>query len=176
MKRNELNNIDVYMKNYKHRYGKKKGLFKLDCYYENKIFKKIDYIYDLAKIMRNYKKSFKKNILQNFGYRLIFLSLIPFFGIVFPILFNEKYPLINVCFSSHTHGSNDCKDYYELLFTENKWKIFLPLYTTLLSLLIILVLSINFYILIKVLKYERLKCGKGKMSIKEYCRFCKDIY
>ncbi|SCA83565.1 Protein of unknown function, putative, partial [Plasmodium vivax] len=175
VKRNGSNNIDVYMKNYKDRYGKKKGLYKLDCYYENKIFKKIDYIYDLEKRMRNDRKSFKKNILQKFGFPLIFFTLIPFCGIVFPIIFNGYIPIVNVCYKGHEH-TNTCKDYLELLFTKEQWKIFVPLYTALLSLLTILVLSIYFYILIKVLKYERLKCGKGKMSIKEYSCLCRDIF
>ncbi|VVA00132.1 Plasmodium exported protein, unknown function, partial [Plasmodium vivax] len=38
LKRRSSNKLDTYKKGYKDRYGKKKGLAKWDCYYENKIF------------------------------------------------------------------------------------------------------------------------------------------
>ncbi|KMZ83203.1 hypothetical protein PVBG_06318, partial [Plasmodium vivax Brazil I] len=53
------NNFDLYMKNYKDRYIKKKGLYKLDCYYENKLFGKINHIRDIAQKMHNDKKRWK---------------------------------------------------------------------------------------------------------------------
>ncbi|KMZ89848.1 hypothetical protein PVMG_06181, partial [Plasmodium vivax Mauritania I] len=48
VKGKESNNIDTYMKNYKNRYMKKKGISKLDCYCENKVFEKFCHIRDIA--------------------------------------------------------------------------------------------------------------------------------
>ncbi|KMZ96437.1 hypothetical protein PVNG_06145, partial [Plasmodium vivax North Korean] len=39
----------------------------------------------------------------------------------------------------------------------------------------IFILSI-LYIFIKVVKYEKLKAGKGKMNRKEYICFCKEVF
>ncbi|KMZ96145.1 hypothetical protein PVNG_06273 [Plasmodium vivax North Korean] len=42
LKQDKLNNVDTYLKNYKSRYAKKKGLKKFDCYYEKKLFSSIN--------------------------------------------------------------------------------------------------------------------------------------
>ncbi|KMZ88652.1 hypothetical protein PVBG_06014, partial [Plasmodium vivax Brazil I] len=60
IKKKETNNLDAYMKGYERRYLKKKGLAKLDCYWEKKVFEKIEYINKLAENMKHDKKSFKK--------------------------------------------------------------------------------------------------------------------
>ncbi|KMZ82400.1 hypothetical protein PVIIG_05571 [Plasmodium vivax India VII] len=62
------NNFDIYMKGYKDRYMKKKGLYKLDCYYENKLFGKINHIRDIAQKMHNDKKRWKKFFLKKIWY------------------------------------------------------------------------------------------------------------
>ncbi|VVA00013.1 Plasmodium exported protein, unknown function [Plasmodium vivax] len=54
------NNVETYMQNYKHRYEKKKGLYKLDCYCEKKVFDKLNYIEKLSDKMRSDKKELKK--------------------------------------------------------------------------------------------------------------------
>ncbi|KMZ93249.1 hypothetical protein PVMG_06149 [Plasmodium vivax Mauritania I] len=59
------NNVETYMQNYKRRYEKKKGLYKLDCYCEKKVFDKLNYIYTLSDKMRNDKKGFKKKYVKN---------------------------------------------------------------------------------------------------------------
>ncbi|KMZ83402.1 hypothetical protein PVBG_06044 [Plasmodium vivax Brazil I] len=66
LKRNDLSDLDNYKKCYKNRYSKKKGLAKLDCYYEKKVFDKIDKIYELSRKMKNDKKAFKKEIYNKF--------------------------------------------------------------------------------------------------------------
>ncbi|KMZ82306.1 hypothetical protein PVIIG_05747, partial [Plasmodium vivax India VII] len=58
------NNVETYMQNYKRRYEKKKGLYKLDCYCEKKVFDKLNYIYTLSDKMRNDKKGFKKKYVK----------------------------------------------------------------------------------------------------------------
>ncbi|VUZ99604.1 Plasmodium exported protein, unknown function [Plasmodium vivax] len=81
------NNVETYMQNYKRRYRNKKGLSKLDCYCEKKVFDKLNYIYTLSDKMRNDKKGFKKKILKKYGIGLIILSLIPALGLIYYILF-----------------------------------------------------------------------------------------
>ncbi|KMZ81799.1 hypothetical protein PVIIG_04298, partial [Plasmodium vivax India VII] len=49
-------NLYSYKKGYKDRYSKKKGLAKLECYYEKNIFDKLDGIFLLAKNMKDDKK------------------------------------------------------------------------------------------------------------------------
>ncbi|KMZ88917.1 hypothetical protein PVBG_06292, partial [Plasmodium vivax Brazil I] len=75
------------MKGYKDRYMKKKGLSKLDCYYENKVFGKINHIRDIAEKMHNDKKRWKKFFLKKYGIVLMLFALIPAIGLIFPILF-----------------------------------------------------------------------------------------
>ncbi|KMZ89672.1 hypothetical protein PVMG_06212 [Plasmodium vivax Mauritania I] len=47
------NNLGVHKKHYDNKYCKKKGLAKLDRYFEEKLFKKIDNVYVLAEKMKN---------------------------------------------------------------------------------------------------------------------------
>ncbi|CAG9480076.1 unnamed protein product [Plasmodium vivax] len=61
-----LNDLESYKKDYNRRYAKKKGLAKLDCYYEKKIFNKIDEIYELSRKVNNSKKALKKEMYKKF--------------------------------------------------------------------------------------------------------------
>ncbi|SCA83731.1 Plasmodium exported protein, unknown function, partial [Plasmodium vivax] len=188
VKRNDSNNIDLYMKNYKRRYGKKRGLSKLDCYYENKVFGKINHICDIAEKMQYENKSAKKIFLKKYGISLILFSLLPVLGFIFRILFgiNRKMPgILGPCTDDHfdtsnnihltTPGYKNCPT----VWIESKSKLIESLqcanfiFTIIMFSIVILFII---YILIKVIKYEKIKAGKGKMNIKEYCRFCKDIF
>ncbi|SCA81737.1 Plasmodium exported protein, unknown function, partial [Plasmodium vivax] len=181
VKRNVSNNIDIYMKNYKRRYGKKKGLSKLDCYYENKVFRKINHICDIAEKMHNDKKRFKKIFLKKYGTVLIFLSIIPALGFIFPILFGDKDlggGILDYCLENHTTEPNKCTctSYYK--WYDHKTTIQIIGYFSYLffSTFGVIVSLVFIYILIKVVKYERLKAGKGKIKGKDYYRFCKSLF
>ncbi|EDL42653.1 variable surface protein Vir11, putative [Plasmodium vivax] len=87
LKKKGSNNFDTYMKNYKSRYEKKKGLSKLDCYCEKSVFDKINYIEKLSEKMRSDKKVFKKKILKKYGIGSIIFTLIPAIGLIYYILF-----------------------------------------------------------------------------------------
>ncbi|VUZ96671.1 Plasmodium exported protein, unknown function [Plasmodium vivax] len=186
VKRNVSNNIDVYMKNYKRRYGKKKGLSRLDCYYENKVFRKINHICDVAEKLQYDKKRSKRFFFKKYGIGLIIFALIPALGLIFPMLFgiNDKTEgILGYCPRDHIEsGSHKTNDSFATCGT--KWiyknretienvgysiKIFS-------FIMIIIVIIFIIYILIKVIKYEKLKAGKGKLNINEYCRFCKEIF
>ncbi|KNA01758.1 hypothetical protein PVNG_05610 [Plasmodium vivax North Korean] len=76
LNKKKLNDLDAYKKGYKKRYSKKKGLEKLDCYCERKLFDKIDEIYELSRSMKNAKKTFKKKCTVN-SVILLFYLLYP---------------------------------------------------------------------------------------------------
>ncbi|KMZ77272.1 hypothetical protein PVIIG_06551 [Plasmodium vivax India VII] len=92
--------LDVYMNEYKHRYRKKRGLSKLDCYWEKKIFNKIHHLYEFAKKIQNDQKRFRNFFLKKYGIGFILFALLPALGLIFPILFGSKEKgkaLINLC-------------------------------------------------------------------------------
>ncbi|SCA83638.1 Plasmodium exported protein, unknown function, partial [Plasmodium vivax] len=181
MKNRDSKKLKIYKTAYKHRYAKKKGLSKLDCYYENKIFKKIDYIYNLADNWHGDKKSFKKKIMKKFGTRLIIFTLLPCLGLIIYILFGGKdigRGIIKICVGSHGNhlrDSSSCGGIHNVITEDNNNYIEYANFVFFLV-MIILVIFVFIYILLKVVKYERLKEGKGKMSKKEYFNYCKEVF
>ncbi|SCA83591.1 Plasmodium exported protein, unknown function, partial [Plasmodium vivax] len=183
------NHIDIYMKNYQKRYMRKKGLSKLDCYYENKLFGKFNRICDIGKKMQYNEKHSKMFFLKKYGLGLILFALIPVLGSIYLILFgiNRKMPgILGPCTDGHfetsgdkfhktTGGYKNCRS----IWIERKSELIGNfecanfIFTIIMVSIVILFI---FYILIKVIKYEKIKAGKGKMNMKEHCRFCKDIF
>ncbi|CAI7724196.1 Plasmodium exported protein, unknown function [Plasmodium vivax] len=188
LNKNVLSDLDNYKKCYKNRYSKKKGLAKLDCYYEKIIFDEIDEIYELSRKMKNDKKAFKKKIYNKIGYRYIFFSLYPLLGIIFYIVFSEYGPFKKYCLSDckslheDTAARGDIKKAHKnknlemISFDSKVWKAIELLHGIIFNIFTVMVIFWIVYTLIKIIKYERLKKGKGKMSAKEYCRFCKDLF
>ncbi|VUZ99784.1 Plasmodium exported protein, unknown function, partial [Plasmodium vivax] len=182
-KRRRINLYD-HKKGYKNRYSKKKGLAKLDCYCEKILFDKFDYLHNIAEKRKNCRTSFMEKILNKYGYRLILFSLIPIIGLIFPALFcNEEEkgnPLISFC----THPSHDESGKYKNCkanIVSDTTLVYLDVINYLnriifYNIIPIIYLSIIIYGFIKVVKYERLKLGKDKMSFKEYCLFCKVLF
>ncbi|KNA00883.1 hypothetical protein PVNG_06133 [Plasmodium vivax North Korean] len=180
VRRKASNNFDVYMKNYKDRYMKKKGLSKLDCYYENKLFSKFCHIRDISERMQNDKKRWKKLFLKKYGICLIIFSLIPALGLIFHILFGiDGMPgIYGLCRGGHfktvdgvtTHkeklkDGSVCprKRFYDSKDTLTKFEYVNFIFTLI---AITIVVFVVFYILIKVIKYENIKSGKGKKYAK----------
>ncbi|KMZ88853.1 hypothetical protein PVBG_05961 [Plasmodium vivax Brazil I] len=158
LKQNSSNHMYSYRKNFKNNYTKKKGLKKLDCYCERKIFNNIDKIYKLAE-NRNYdKKTFKNVIMKKYGYKIILSSLFLLLGLIVPILSKAG---VNVKCLGVSKDLKDIIPYINSAF-------FIP-YCSIFILTIL-------YIFFKVVKYEKLKAGKGKMNRKEYICFCKEIF
>ncbi|CAI7724123.1 Plasmodium exported protein, unknown function [Plasmodium vivax] len=183
-----LNNLESYKKDYNRRYATKKGLAKLDCYYEKKLFDKIDEMYEFSKNKKNSKKALKKKLYKEFGYRHIFFSLLPLFGLIFYVVFGENGPFAKYCFNScqSKHGLTDHQDKSIEEIHSRKGVSLFPMSSTIFYAINILhslffivlsisVITVTIFTFIKVVKYERLKAGKGKMNLKEYCRFCKDL-
>ncbi|SCA81862.1 Plasmodium exported protein, unknown function, partial [Plasmodium vivax] len=181
LKQGRSNNVDNYLKSYKYRYSKKRGLKKLDCYCEKKVLDKIHGLYGVGEKLRKEKKSFQKFFLKKYGIGLIFFALIPAVSLIYYILFgaNSWWDGIYMFCDNNTHvsaeTSTDCNYRHQY-----KWKPYVDyIYPALMLftfIMIIIILLSVFYTLIKVVKYEKLKSGKGKMSLKEYCRFCKDVF
>ncbi|KNA00885.1 hypothetical protein PVNG_06135 [Plasmodium vivax North Korean] len=181
LNKKKLNDLESYKKRYKNRYSKKKGLAKLDCYCEKKIFNKIDEIYELSRSMQNDKKNFKKKIYNKFRYHLILFALSQISVVILAILFNENGVFSDWCTNDCTgtvangHDHGDSGKFYKSQFNKAEWDSIFYINTVFFFTLCITALIVIIYTLVKVVKYERLKAGKGKMNIKEYCRFCKDI-
>ncbi|VVA00280.1 Plasmodium exported protein, unknown function [Plasmodium vivax] len=162
----ESNNFDAYMKDYKRRYGEKKGLYKLDCYCEKKVFNKIHHIDEIAQRFKNDNKSFKKCFLKEYSIGLIFFSLIRALGLILPILFGAKGfgdGILKACNDGTHYTSNpppSCNnshpssgnDGINNICLDNKIFSFI---------MIIVVFVVIIYILIKFIKSEKLKTAKG---------------
>ncbi|SCA60261.1 Protein of unknown function, putative [Plasmodium vivax] len=189
LKKRKPINLYSYKKGYKHRYSKKKGLAKIDCYCEQLLFNKFDNIYYLAENNKHDKKSYKKKFMNKYGYTLILFSLIPFLGLIYPMVFNEHNTLLSKCCfkgctKGHKHSSSSWDQikiqesmHYTLPYIEeNTWNIIDAIQRVTICISVIIVLCVIFYILVKVIKYERLKACKDKMSVKEYFRLCKNIF
>ncbi|VUZ99685.1 Plasmodium exported protein, unknown function [Plasmodium vivax] len=191
IKKSELNYLDLYRKDYKNRYSKKKGLSKLDCYYENKVFNKINNIFEISEYIKNNNKFYNKKAFNKYIIRLIIFSFIPFIGLIIPFFFSEYNPLIkNWCFSTCTykHDGSGTKDEaskaveihrnksrYLTSLSKDALETMQIVNFAFLLLSITIVLFVLLYILIKSIKYARLRAGKGKISLKQYCCFFKEL-
>ncbi|KMZ86479.1 hypothetical protein PVBG_05346 [Plasmodium vivax Brazil I] len=105
-----LNHFDAYKKDYKNRCSKKKGLAKLDCYYEKKVLKKINNIFEITDNNRNNNKFYNKKIYNKYVIRLILFGLLPFLGTIMPLFFSEYNTYIREwCFidCDSKHDNND---------------------------------------------------------------------
>ncbi|KMZ94911.1 hypothetical protein PVMG_05522 [Plasmodium vivax Mauritania I] len=176
--------LKLYKTSYRHRYSKKKGLARLDCYYENKLFDKFDYINDLSEKLQHDKKALKKIMTRKYYIPLILFSLLPLLGFLFPILFAGKRGNRIIPWTSVPHGKYGSEEkclcteygYIHLFTTKYSFKItymFNALITIILAIIIILII---FYILKKLIKYEGLKAGKGVMNRKDYFNFFKETF
>ncbi|KMZ87859.1 hypothetical protein PVBG_05796 [Plasmodium vivax Brazil I] len=171
------------MRNYKHRYMNKKGLYKLDCYYENKIFGKFCHIRNIAQKMQNDRKRWKRFFIKKYGIGLILFALIPVIGLIFPILFGDGYikGVYGLCKEGHfikergvtttTHketlsGGRVCPNKW--LYDNRDTVIIYDYVNFIITFIIIaIVVFVVIYILIKVIKYEKIKGGKGKMDVQK---------
>ncbi|KMZ88524.1 hypothetical protein PVBG_06184 [Plasmodium vivax Brazil I] len=160
VKKGKANDLDAYKREYKKRYDKKKGLEKLDCYCEKKIFDKIEYLEDLSYKMKNKKYYFITKILIRYVLIFILFSLIPFLGFIYPSL----------------GGTGENKECLVAGIRKTTYQILGNLNIVLSYIALAIVILTIIYTFIKVVKYEKVKAGKVKMSIKEYCQFCKEIF
>ncbi|KMZ94953.1 hypothetical protein PVMG_05622 [Plasmodium vivax Mauritania I] len=159
LKRDGLNELDIYKKSFACKYSKKKGLTKLDCYCEKNIFDKMDGIYLLFENMKDDKKGFKKKISKRYGLpfalSVIFVFIVEIFNVLH--LFRKKCLL--------------CEEQYEKNTMHYKCNISLYI-------LPVIIFLILLYITIKIKKYYRLVEGKveGKMFAKKISCYYDDSF
>ncbi|VUZ99562.1 Plasmodium exported protein, unknown function [Plasmodium vivax] len=159
MKNRDSIKLKLYKTGYKHRYSKKKGLSKLDCYCEGKIFNRIDEIKKLEKIMTTNKNNLKKLLYKKYGLKIIISFLFPIIGLIVSALsLGKEGQYKDSILEQNTVPEEAAVSVCSLI--------------TIASFALLLVII---YILIKIIKYQKLKAGKGKMSVMEYCRFCNEI-
>ncbi|KMZ96167.1 hypothetical protein PVNG_05813 [Plasmodium vivax North Korean] len=114
--------------------------------------------------MRNDSNRFRKAIDKKYGMIFILSYLLPFIGLITPLL---------------SMGTEKTGSYqYEKTILG---KLGMPQEASIsISAILIIAsfifLSVIIYIIIKFIKYKKLKARKGKMSPKEYYCFCKDLY
>ncbi|KMZ88700.1 hypothetical protein PVBG_05556 [Plasmodium vivax Brazil I] len=168
------NYFDIYVKNYKNRYMKKKGISKLDCYYENKVFKKLCHFDDITANMKNDRKSLKNFLFKKYGLKIILFVLLPAIGFIYPTVFgiSENYPgIVGKCNdNNHNTGNHHTENGncgYRWLHINNvlieKVGHFNAIFSFIMSIIFLL---ISIYILVKIIKYEKITAGKYKMSVR----------
>ncbi|CAG9484366.1 unnamed protein product [Plasmodium vivax] len=185
LKKKGLNDLNLYKKLYKHRYSKRNVLGKLDCYCEKKVFDNFDYINELKEKLQHDKRSFNKKLDKVLTIRFILLGLVPLIGFIIPLLRTGNFGIIQRCFSDckNSEHLDDTKaqplphkpGYKMLSINESTWKIICIVNTIFLYVSTVIVLCVVLYIFIKVIKYNKLKAGRDKMSLKEYYHFTKSL-
>ncbi|CAI7721673.1 Plasmodium exported protein, unknown function [Plasmodium vivax] len=158
LKRQGLNELDIYKKSFACKYSKKKGVKKLDCYCEKRIFDKLEGICSLAKNMKDDKKCFKK-VCKRYGIASgLFIIFVYTVGII----------------TASDSLNNDC-----LFGDANKESALIHLGgSILLYILPITIFLVLLYIMIKVIKYDRLVEGKveGKRIAKKISCYYDDAF
>ncbi|KMZ96481.1 hypothetical protein PVNG_05834 [Plasmodium vivax North Korean] len=146
------NNICAYIKKLEHGYTDKKGLKRLDCHYEKKLFNEMYKLDKIAGHMKSKNSYFKKVIWKRYGLRFVIFSLVILFGVTASIMcyMNDKVwqDGSNYCKTSDNTFCKNCT------FIENALN---PLNTVIHVLFFIILLSSIIYVLSKIKKYKRLK-------------------
>ncbi|SCO66134.1 Plasmodium exported protein, unknown function [Plasmodium vivax] len=167
LKQGSSNDLDAYMNEYKKRYSKRKGLYKMYCFYEQKIFKSIDKIHKHLENMNSTKGIFKKILYNKYGFRILLLCLFPLIGIIIRVL--DEYGVgekIKGCSEpGHTGGNKEC--YYSILYKIEEVVPLSYICVASLSIYFIIFFSAGIYILKKIIKYNNLKNGKCKKKFME---------
>ncbi|KMZ88851.1 hypothetical protein PVBG_05959 [Plasmodium vivax Brazil I] len=154
LKREGINDLDIYKKSFQCKYNKKKGLAKLDCYCEKKIFDKLDGIYLLYNNMKDDIKGFKKKIFKRY---------------CFPVGLSVIY--FNIMGIFYVLAACGVKCFFSA--TKKKDELFYTVYSILLIILPVIIFLVLAYIAIKIIKYDRLVLGKveGKRIAKKISRY-----
>ncbi|KMZ89381.1 hypothetical protein PVBG_05977 [Plasmodium vivax Brazil I] len=158
LKRAKPNNMESYLNTYKYRHSKKRGLKKLDCYCEKKLFSSLDKIEKNAKKKNNGKSRIISIICGKYGLPLILLSLLPLFALQLPDNIIGQKHLKEECVKK-----NISQDFY-MDHTKCKLEPLTDNYLRYIFIFVtfIIVLFIIMYTYIKINKYKRIKEGMLK--------------
>ncbi|KMZ96131.1 hypothetical protein PVNG_06027 [Plasmodium vivax North Korean] len=163
LKQSSPSNMEAYLKSYKSRYKNKKGLRKLDCYYEKNMFKEINKIEKLLEQKNITKGRIKKKIYKKYGLPLILLTLLPLFALIIPVKKIGRRHFDKKCTYIFSKG-NGGKKFLGYGHRECKFEQLTDNYTMYIFLFISIFIVISFiiYNYIKVMKYRRIKAGMSK--------------
>ncbi|KMZ89673.1 hypothetical protein PVMG_06213 [Plasmodium vivax Mauritania I] len=144
------NSMHSYIKKLERGYTNKKGLKRLDCHYEKKLFNEMYKLDKISGHMNSKTSYFKKVILKRYGLRFFIFSLVILFGISVSIV--SWFPNVKGnCKGGGAASTGSC-DFCEHIVDA----LYIP-YSIIYIPLIIAFLSFIIYILSKVRKYKRLK-------------------
>ncbi|VVA00256.1 Plasmodium exported protein, unknown function [Plasmodium vivax] len=158
LKQNKLNNVDTYLKSYKSRYAKKKGLKKLDCYYEKKLFSTINKLEKHMEKNNLSKNRIKGVLFKKYGLPFILLSLLP--ALLYAVPYRQITNRYKIKAPNGVKVQGNGKNYTGLrakITTDDK-----ILHCILLYISITIIISLTIYTYIKILKYQRIKAGMLK--------------
>ncbi|KNA02420.1 hypothetical protein PVNG_05041 [Plasmodium vivax North Korean] len=164
LKEKNSNNFVAYKKPLKRDYSKMKGLKKLDCFCEERIFNAIENFDKTADNMKCSKKNFFKIIYKKYTSNIIIFCFFICFGNIIPILNTIQYKM------SKGGGYGSFWNYIGIR------NYYCEIYQNLLIIIYIILILGSIYILIKIVKYDGIKAGKSKMKAKEYFSFIKKTY
>ncbi|VVA00024.1 Plasmodium exported protein, unknown function [Plasmodium vivax] len=161
LKRAKPNNMEAYLNNFKYRHSKKRGLKKLDCYCEKKLFSSLDKIEKTAKKKNNGKSRIISIICGKYGLPLLLLSLLPLFALQLPDnIIGEKH-IKELCEKKSNAQPTDNLPFDHTKCTleplKDNYLRYIFIFVT-----FIIVLFIIMYTYIKINKYKRIKEGMLK--------------
>ncbi|GAW84370.1 Plasmodium exported protein, unknown function [Plasmodium gonderi] len=160
LKKDGIKDLDTYMKYYKQRYYSKRGIGKFDSYCEKYIFDKIDKIDKIARNANGENTILKKEMCKKYILYGILLCLFELTGMIFAVF-------------DRIMGNS--KTGHSILRVMELPDPVLNTYSTFFISLSFAILVSIIYIMIKVVKHDRLKARKHNMNLKEYCTFCKEV-
>ncbi|SCA82126.1 Plasmodium exported protein, unknown function, partial [Plasmodium vivax] len=179
LKKKGLNDLDLYRKLYKQRYSKKNVLGKFDCYCEKKIFDQFDYMLNLSEKINMDKKRLKSFFFKKYGSVFIVTSLLFLPGLIFfALVYSNEEAILKIC-GSGCNAKHDAGrahfGYHQSSLSKGTLENIFDTYKVLMYVLPLIFFMFIIYIFIKIIKYEKIKAGKSRMTIKEYCRLCKNV-
>ncbi|KMZ88907.1 hypothetical protein PVBG_05836 [Plasmodium vivax Brazil I] len=158
VKQGRPNHVEAYLKRYNSRYTKEKGIMKLDCYYEKKLFKSLNKISKLSEQNNISKSRIKRIIFTKYGLLLFIISLLPLIALAIPADVWKPHLELK-CKAENGTGQTYKVVHTECKYTEivdNSYR-FIYIFTS-----TIIVLLLIIYIYIKIKKYMRIKSGMLK--------------
>ncbi|KNA02389.1 hypothetical protein PVNG_01543 [Plasmodium vivax North Korean] len=150
VKRGRPNHMEAYLKSYNSRYSKEKGIKKLDCYYEKKLFKSLHRISKLAEQKNISKSRIKRVIYKKYGLLLFIISLLPLLALAIPVYEGRVHTKV-MCKAENSNGVHTQCKYDDIV--DSSYRFIYIFISTLIILLLII------YIYIKIMKYMRIKSG-----------------
>ncbi|CAI7721819.1 Plasmodium exported protein, unknown function [Plasmodium vivax] len=158
LKHDILNNVDTYLRSYKSRYSKKKGLKKFDCYYEKKLFSTINKLEKRMEKNNLSKNRIKGVLFTKYGLPFILLSSLP--ALIYAVPFRQIRRSVKIPKPKGYELKKDGTSYPG--FYKNMSIDDATLHCILLYISITIILSLIIYTYIKILKYKRIKAGMLK--------------